>query len=271
MNARIKRADRGLSLARALMLGGAIVLVVVLGYRQFTRMMDERVSVWVSTGPLQAGQGVSAASVSLVRVSSPRPGYLSREQFVGRKLIAAKAAGEPIYREDLEPIAPPPPVASTIPAGRLLATVKINAMDLPTRDLRYGDRIDILQATRDGVRLVAQDAQVMGTLKAPKSPDSESSDSGKVLGVDLNIPGTGTPGAATSPALVLALRPADVFMLTAAESGGARLKLLLHAATETPGVDAIDIRPKAPRPAPRIVTTSVQLLAGAKVETLSFK
>ena len=72
MNARIKRADRGLSFARALMLGGAIVLVVVLGYRQFTRMMDERVSVWVSTGPLQAGQGVSAASVSLVRVSSPR-------------------------------------------------------------------------------------------------------------------------------------------------------------------------------------------------------
>ena len=123
----------------------------------------------------------------------------------------------------------------------------------------------------DGVRLVAQDAQVMGTLKPPHSKDDTASDSGTVLGVDLSIPGASNSAKVTAPALVLALRPADVFMLTAAEAGGARLKLLLHAAAETPGVDAVDIRPKAPRPAPRIVTASVQLLSGSKVETLSFK
>ena len=64
MNARMKRADQGISLSRALMLGGAIILIVVLGYRQFSRMMDERVSVWVSGAPLQAGQSVAASSVA---------------------------------------------------------------------------------------------------------------------------------------------------------------------------------------------------------------
>ena len=270
MNARIKRSDRGLTLLRALMLGGAIVLILVLGYRQFERMMRDRVSVWVSARPIASGQVVDGPSLELVRADAPRPGFLTREQLLGRKLLAAKKQGEPIYREDLEPVAPPPPVAQVIPAGRLLATVKINSMDLPTRELKYGDRIDILQATREGVRLVAQDAQVMGTLKAPKAQDSDSSDSGKVLGVDLNV-APATSANSDAPALVLALRPSDVFMLTAAEASATRLKLLLHSATEKPGVDAVDIRPKSPRPAPRVVTTSVELLAGARVQNLNFK
>ena len=73
MNARIKRSDRGLTLLRALMLGGAIVLILVLGYRQFDRMIRDRVSVWVSVGPMTSGQVVDAPSLELVRVDAPRP------------------------------------------------------------------------------------------------------------------------------------------------------------------------------------------------------
>ena len=144
-------------------------------------------------------------------------------------------------------------------------------MDLPSWDLQNGDRIDILQATREGVRIVAHDAYMMGTMKSKAQPSQ--GDSGRVLGVDISVPGGG-PASGGDPALVLAVRPEDVFGLTAAEASAPKMKLVLHSAAEVQANAIIDLRPRAvpppPRPRPQPSET-VQLYVGARSERLSFR
>jgi len=246
MHARPKRFDRGLTVARAALVVAAVLLVGVLGYRQINRLTGEKVPVWIATGNLPKGAVVRAANLTLTRVSRPDGALVRRTDIEGRTLLFDKTSGSPFFPGDLEEPPPPPGVAQSIPAGRLLATVKVQSMDLPSLELKAGDRLDILQATTEGVRIVAHDAYMMGLMAAPAPTRAES---GTVLGVDLSVP-TARPTAPGGPALVLAVLPEDVFGLTAAEASGPKLKLVLHGAGEVQGNALIDLRPKA-RPAPR--------------------
>jgi len=232
-------------------------------------LSEEKVPVWIAAGQLKKGTVIRPANLLLTRLSRPGGALVRRADIEGRTLLFDKADGAPFFPGDLEEPPPPPGVAQSIPAGRLLATVRIQSMDLPARELKAGDRLDILQATRDGVQLVARDAYVMGTM-TPPAP-AKKADSGNVLGVDISVPGS-QPQQGGGPALVLAVLPQDVFGLTAAEANGPKMKLVLHGAGEVQNQAMIDLRPK-PRPAARPTkpATHVQVMLGPRTEQVTFK
>jgi hypothetical protein len=206
----------------------------------------------------------------LIQMSPPAGALVARADIEGRTLRQDKGDGEPFYAADLAPRQQAPSLSSTVPAGRLLATVRVGAMDLPVPELSAGDRVDILQARVEGVELIAADAQVMGTLR-PRNP-APAGDNGRILGIDLSIPNVNqTQSTNGELALVLAVLPYDVYALTAAEASGRKMKLVLHSDQEVKSGKLINLRPMPqPAVAPGPPAPSVEVLLGGKVERVYF-
>jgi Flp pilus assembly protein CpaB len=262
-----RTGDRGLTVVRALLLAAAVVVVVVLGYRQFARMTEKRVPVWVTASQLVKGRPVALDDVKVTQLPPPSGVLVNRADIEGRTLLTDKSPGEPFFPTDLAPRPAKPALAATIPPGRLLATLRFESMDLPAKELAGGDRIDVLLAIPDGVHVVAHDAWVLGIL-TQKTPPGGGGDSGRILGVDISIPGAHTAKAEGS-ALVLGLHPEEVFSLAAAEATGKQLKLVLHADREVKANEVIDLRPEPTLPAaPPPELPAVELIHGSKTETV---
>lgn len=263
-----KRIDGGVAVARVLLAVGAVALVLVLGYRQYERFRGPLVSVWVTATPLPARHVLSSADLIQQSIRVPVGALGNPADIVGRPLLVAKAKGEPLFPGDLDKAPATPGVSNTIPEGRVLATLPIRSLDLPTKALVRGDRIDVLQATRAGVRQVAHDAFVMGTLgnrAANKSVPART-----IMGVDVSVPGS-KPAGGLEPALVLAIRPEDAFALTAAESGGPRMKLLLHGEAEVKKGELLSVVPPAkPAPPRQKRPSGLELLIGSRQQSVNF-
>lgn len=238
---RIRRADRGLTLNRSLLLGMAVVVAALLAYRQYDRFTNPRVPVWVSASSLSKGQQV--ADTSLVQVQLPRPkgALVQRTDIAGRTLVTSKPAGQPFYPADFAPTATDSSLSNDVPQGRVLATIRISAFDLPAAQLGNGDRIDIFQSSGSSAVPVARDAQIMGRMGTPAS------------------------------ALVLAVRPEDVVSLTRAQGTRGALKMVLYAAADvragrqpnTLPVEATKDSAEADAP-----TFPVEVIHGTKTETV---
>jgi len=262
-----KRMDGGVAAARVLLAVGAAALVLVLGYRQYQRFLGPQVPVWVTSAPLAAGHVLAQSDLVQRPMRAPAGALRNAADIAGRPLLAAKLAGQPIFPADLGKAPAAPGVSTTIPEGRVLATLPIRTLDLPTKALVRGDRLDVLQATKSGVRLVAHDAYMMGTLGGHKA--GKPAPSATIMGVDVSVPGS--KPAEPQPALVLAIRPEDAFALTAAEAGGPRMKLLLHGDAEVKKGDMVSVvppvKPAAPRPrrAP-----GLELLIGSRQQSVQF-
>lgn len=238
----------------------------MLGYRQFARFTEKRVPVWVTASPLVRGRVVATEDVRVTQAPPPSGVLVNRADIEGRTLLTDKPAGQPFYPTDLAPRPPKPALATTIPEGRLLATLRFESMDLPAKELVAGDRIDVLLASTDGVHVVAHDAWVLGTLTQRKA--SGAADSGRILGVDISIPGAKIDAPANS-ALVLGLYPEDTFSLAAAEATGKELKLVLHADREVKAGEVIDLRPEPVPPRPPVPELpTVEVMSGSKTETV---
>jgi Flp pilus assembly protein CpaB len=255
------RTERGQTVVRAVLLVAAVALIGVLLYRQVSRLGGNRVPVWVAAVDLRPGQMVTPGLMKLTQAPPPKGALVEQLGIVGRQLKVAKVAGQPFYNADLEPRPVPPALASTIPVGRLMATVKVAALDLPTQELRQGDRLDIIQAGPDGVTMVAHDAFMMGNLSSqPKARDGS-----RVMGVDISPP-TDAP-ASPAEALVLGVFPEDVFPLAAAEASGHKLKIVLHSDTEVKS--GVLLTPDPPRPAaPGEGLPAVEIITGKTKETI---
>lgn len=274
MRTNVTRADRGLTVTRALLLVAAVGLIGVLAYRQVGRLLGgpAHVAVWVTATDLDAGKIVTGPSLKMARMAPPRGALVNRSDIEGRTLIRAKAKDEPFYVADLEPRPPAPSLSGTVPAGRLLATIRVDALDLPVSELRAGDRLDLMQAEPDGVRLVAHDAYVMGVMETT-APQAPRTGSGMIMGVDISVPSSrnSTPRGSS---LVLALHPRDVFPLAAAEGSGRPMKIVVHAEREIRSGKLLSVLPPAAprRPAKPAAAreTSVELLVGSKRQTLRF-
>lgn len=255
------RTERGQTVVRAVLLVAAVALIGVLLYRQVSRLGGNRVPVWVAAVDLRPGQMVTPGLMKLTQAPPPKGALVEQQGIAGRQLKVAKAAGQPFYNADLEPRPVPPALATTIPVGRLMATVKVSALDLPTQELRNGDRLDIIQAGPEGVTMVAHDAFMMGNLSS-QSPAREGN---RVMGVDLSPP-TDRP-AAPAEALVLGVFPEDVFPLAAAEASGQKLKIVLHSDTEVKS--GVLLTPDPPRPAPPGEgLPAVEVIVGKTKETI---
>jgi Flp pilus assembly protein CpaB len=265
MRAKNSKPDKGLTIVRGLLLAAAVVVVAVLGYRQVQRLTVKRVPVWVSVGRLAKGRPLTMADLKATEMPPPSGAIVNRADIEGRTLLVDKAAGQPFYLSDLAPRPAKPPLATTIPDGRLLATVRIESMDLPATELMAGDRLDLLLAQPDGVRVVAHDVYVLGLLNT-RPPAAASADSGRILGVDISVPGANAAPAAGS-ALVLGIYPEDAFSLAAGEATGKKMKIVLHSAAEVKSGEVLDLRPEPPPPAPH-ESPSVEVLRGAKSERI---
>jgi Flp pilus assembly protein CpaB len=270
MRGRRVRSDRGLTVVRALLLVGAVVLIGVLAYRQISRLMETRVPVWVTATALRAGQVVSQAHLKVLELPTPSGALALRSEIEGRTLAQDKPEGQPFYSRDLAPRPAAPRLSTTIPQGRVLATVRVGSMDLPIPELYAGDRLDIMLATSKGVEAIARNAQVMGTMNS-RAGGQPAVDSGRILGVDISIPGANPPSA-PEQSLVLALFPADVYPLAAAEATGQKMKIILHSDEAVRSGTLLDVRPPTPAPvrsAPARPT--VELLLGGKVERIAVR
>jgi len=222
--------------------------------------------VWVASSPLVKGRMVATEDVKVTQVPPPEGVLVNRADIEGRTLLVDKPAGTPFYAKDLAPRPARPMLATTIPEGRLLATLRFDNMDLPAKELAEGDRLDVLLASTDGVHVVAHDAMMLGVLNRKASP--AQGDSGRVMGVDISIPGS-APQQPGGSALVLGLYPEEVFSLAAAESTGKPLKLVLHADREVKAGEVIDLRPEpAPKPLPPPELPTVEVMLGSKTETV---
>src|ERR1700733_13729865 len=116
------RVERGQTIVRAVLLVAAIGLVGVLLYRQADRFGGGRVPMWVAASELKPGETVRVDTMKLVQ-HAPAAGVLVDGPSIGgRKLKQAKREGEPFVVSALEPRPAPPPLAATVPNGRLLAT-----------------------------------------------------------------------------------------------------------------------------------------------------
>jgi hypothetical protein len=206
----------------------------------------------------------------VVQIEPPAGAIVSRADIEGRKLIQDKPEGQPFFASDLGPAPPRPALAATVPLGRLLTTVRIGSMDIPVPELFAGDRLDLLQATPEGVRLVAGDAQVMGSL-SNNARAQANADNGRILGIDISIPDLNARSDDSGLALVLAVLPADVYAITAAEASGKKMKVVLHSDQEVRSGKLINLRPIAPPPpAPGPPAPSVEVLLGGRIERVYF-
>lgn len=256
------RVERGQTVVRAVLLVAAVALIGVLLYRQVSRLGGNRVPVWVAATDLRPGQPITPSLMKLIQAPPPKGALVEQAGIVGRVLKTAKAAGQPFYSADLEPRPVPPALATTIPVGRLMATVKVAALDLPTRELRNGDRLDIIQAGPNGVTMVAHDAFMMGNLTTQGAARERNT----IMGVNL-APPTETEPAAPVEALVLGVFPEDVFPLAAAEASGQKLKIVLHSDTEVKS--GVLLTPDPPRPAPPGEgLPAVEIIVGKTKETI---
>lgn len=257
------RVERGQTVVRAVLLVAAVALIGVLLYRQVSRLSVDRVNVWVSATDLKPGQVVTPGLMRQVQMPPAKGAYVERSAIEGRAMVAAKAAGQPFYPADLAPRPVPPALATTIPAGRLLATVKVAALDLPTEELRTGDRLDIIQAGFGGeVQMIAHDAYMMGVMNSGSGRKEKAT----IMGVDLTPPDPSAPPQEAT-ALVLGVFPEDVFPLAKAESSSQRMKIVLHSDAEVKS--GVLLTPDPPKPeAPGKGLPSVEVIVGKKRETV---
>lgn len=258
------RVERGQTVVRAVLIVAAVALIGVLLYRQLSRMSTSKVSVWVSATELRAGQIVTPGMMKQIQATAPKGAYVEPSAIVGRALKVSKGAGIPFYPVDLEPKPAPPALTTTIPVGRLLATVKVAALDLPTAQLRTADRLDIIQAGPQEVKMIAHDVYMMGSLQSGSSGKRQT-----IMGIDITPPDLDQPVAAAE-ALVLAVFPEDVFPLAAAEASGQKLKIVLHSDSEVRS--GILLTPDPPRKeAPGEGLPAVEVIAGKTKETVYVK
>ncbi|GGP37421.1 hypothetical protein [Shewanella saliphila] len=182
------------------------VLASALGIRHIDRLTTT--TALVLTQNLQAGDVITPAT--LVRQKTEQQGIDQSIQnpqlLLGKTINVAKQSGEAIYANELAT----PKVKSlsyAVPEGRVLFTLSQPPSGLPFSKLNQGDRFDILVRGRTNVRTVARNVQLIGLLK----PQSKSiANSGSKI-ESLNA--TNTKATTGKTALVMAVRPADVYPL----------------------------------------------------------
>jgi hypothetical protein len=194
-----------------------------LGYRQYERVTTE--PAWVVNQFLSKGDVINRSDLlpvrldkSLVQNSIQNPNVL-----VGKKLINDKQTGEPIHQWDItQPKGQS--LSSAIPSGRVLYTLKYPRSATPISKLNAGDRFDIITRGQGRIRTVARDVQLIGVVH----PDGASNQSENSMTELLQVKPK-SAGVHESTALVMAVRPVDVYPL-ASIGNSDNVSIILHSA-----------------------------------------
>lgn len=258
---------------RRLVQGGillaAVLLVAVLAYRQIYRW--SATPLWIAAGELAPGTEIGEQDLKLVyqRGDLPQGVLLDRSAIVGKTLYRPKTASHPFFAADLtpppKPKVEPPSLTTAIPEDRVLAALEVEKMNVPYKNLRRGDRLEILavgRGTPDGpaARVVAHDAFMIGTI-APSAPPPPPASQSR-LGQSLDPPKQQQKGSGQGLTLILGLHPGDALTLAEAQGTGATISVVLHGAREVERGELLRLEPEGPK--------EVELIAGLSRETVTF-
>jgi hypothetical protein len=177
----------------------------------------------------------------------------------GRELARPKQEGDPFTRADLaasqtEAAA----IAELVPEGRVLTTIRVAKTLVPYKNLKSGDRVDIVAVggkQGGAARVVARDAYIIGTMFASSSPQ----ESAPRTGLAALVPPPQTPRGPSTVGLILGLHPEDAIPLAKASGSGGGLQVVLHGKTEVASGELLELPVQRP----------VEYIVGAKKSRLS--
>lgn len=268
MNRRKKRGGFN-PLRQLIILLAALGIASQLAYRQYVRVGHTKHPVVVAAIDLTPGMQIGPKHVQVVQMQEKNipEGALARVSDVaGRQAVNPRKQGETVLANDITVAGLVQGISAAIPEGRVLLTLPLDNAAIPYRDLRRGDRLDILVAGISTERaptayVVAQDVMVLGYTLPPVPEKPRST----VLGVDLDIPDEFTGKPRPSVSLLLAVKPADVIPVTqVAGAGSVRLSFVVHSAENVRKSNLPDVR-WFPSP-----FTSIEIIRGAKLEEVRF-
>jgi len=221
-------SQNGIERRRYLLIGLlalAVLLVAVLGVRQIRKWVTPTQEVYVASSNLPAGATVGADNVIKKRIaeSSLPSGVLDARSIAGRELSRAKQEGEPFTRDDFAGVAEEQTiaVAEMVPEGRVLATIRVPSGLVPYKNLKSGDRVDVVSITGErgsGVaRVVAHDAYVVGTMYTKSRPEPQRTGLAALV-----PPSNSRKPVNVTVGLLLALDPYGYFLVAPGKAGGDR-------------------------------------------------
>lgn len=215
----------------------ALLLVGVLGFRQVQRLMNQR-EVWVASSDLPMGATVGPQNLKRVKLSEsalPKGTLADANAIAGRELSRAKQEGEPFVGGDFQGQEKAVAVAEMVPEGRVLTMVRVNRGLVPYRNLKNGDRIDLV-ALGERVYVVAHDAYLVGQ-SIPKPPP-EAAPTGRAAMIPPSPMQNTTP---PTIGLILAVHPEDALPIAQATSGKGQVRVVLHGKAEVASGQLIEL------------------------------
>jgi Flp pilus assembly protein CpaB len=238
----------------------ALLLVAYLGYRQVTRMMSPAQEVWVAASDLAPGTTLGPGNLKKAKVAEsalPKGVLADSRALAGRAIARSKEEGEPFVREDFASGAERMvAVAEMIPEGRVLTTIRVAKGLVPYRNLKNGDRVDLVSVAnaRGGgfARVVARDAHLVGMIFTQQAAQAAAPRNSLA-----QIVASASTQPKTDPTvgLVLALHPEDVLPLSQAyNSPRTRVQVVLHGAAEVASGQLLEL--------PERGASGVELIAG---------
>lgn len=201
------------------------MLASLLGARQLDRIST--VPSLVLSSDILPGQVITSKLIKQGQVNydTGLQGVQNPRVLIGKTLAVKKRAGEAIYPEDLARVKKVP-LSHAIPEGRVLFSLKQPQTGIPVSQLNKGDRLDIIVRSRNNVRTVATDVQLIGVLKSKSPTVKKSNDEGV-----MNLLKTNQASSSSSASLVMAVKPGDVYPLASISTRDS-VSLVLHSALD---------------------------------------
>jgi len=214
----------------------ALLLVAVLGFRQIQRLIKPEKEIWVASSDLPAGSTIGAQNLRKIKMAEsalPKGAIADARALTGRELARPKEEGETFLRDDFatstEQLVS---AAELVPEGRVLTTVRIPKGLVPYKNLKNGDRVDLISvgSTRAGgfADVIVRDAYVIGMIQTVEPKPAAQQQNGLAA---LVAQSTQRQTADPTFGLILALHPEDAVPLAQA-IGRTRLQVVLHGKTE---------------------------------------
>jgi Flp pilus assembly protein CpaB len=245
----------------------ALLLVAVLGFRQVQRWISPEQEVWVASADLGPGTTLGSHNLKKAKVATsslPRGAVVDARALSGRELSRPKQEGAPFVREDFangstSTVA----VAEMVPEGRVLTTIRVPKGLVPYKNLKNGDRVDLISiAGRSGggyARVVASDAYLVGMIFSQQAAQNRNGGRRNSL-ADLVASSSPRPKTDPTLGLVLAVHPEDALPLAQAYGGRNRLQVVLHGSAEVASGQLLEL--------PEREAAGVELIAGNKSQRL---
>lgn len=248
------------------LLSVAIILVAVLGFRQVQRVVRPQKEVWVASSALPAGTTLGPQNLRKVRIAEsalPKGAIADARALAGREIARPKDEGEAFLREDFStPAEQLPSAAEQVPEGRVLTTVRIPKAYVPYKNLKNGDRVDLISVANSRgaagfAHVVARDAYFVGFIQTieARAPQAQSGLAALVASTAQRPKGDNSVG------LILALHPEDAVPIAQAIGQRNVMQVVLHGQTEVASGQLLEL--------PEREAAGVEFIAGTTTTRLT--